>query len=198
MHGVLPILSFPVCWLAGRLRGITSFSDMVFGVLREVQRVNLVIQLRYVLSKLLPATPIEVLLAVVHSPPRKDDDEQHMTEAVLRGYDCLANIKAADTEAKVSSEHRMRLPHAANARGRHVVMIQYRAAGMIQCRAAGMIWMPSGSSKVSWLKRKWAVGGLKASSLCHGCAKGRESRCDSKGEATSLPLVRSHHPTACH
>ncbi len=75
---------------------------MVFGVLREVQRVNLVIQLRHVLSKLLPATPIDVLLAVVHSPPRKDDDEQQMTEAVLRGYARLANVKAADTEAKVS------------------------------------------------------------------------------------------------
>ena len=97
--------SFRVCRIAGRLRGITSFSDMVFGVLREVQRINLVIQLRYVLSKLLPATPIEVLLAVVHSPLRKDDDDQHMTEAVLRGYARLADIEAADSEAKVSSEH---------------------------------------------------------------------------------------------
>ena len=75
---------------------------MVHGVLREVQRVRLIIQLRYALSKILPDVPRGVLEAVVDPPVRTDvSDDRQMSEALERGYAALADMQAADAEAKV-------------------------------------------------------------------------------------------------
>lgn len=76
---------------------------MAVRVICEEARKCQILQLRKVLSKLLPSTPMDVLRAVVHEPLSKNKQRQR-TDAAKRGHAALTagSSKAGVREQKLS------------------------------------------------------------------------------------------------